>query len=425
MKIAIDNVSLVKAKGGSYLNPYIEKLEDPEHAVLGYYRTSGCDGIMTFSIIKDYISSFVSYKNIGKTDAASFVERLNNKDKDTLKRDCIRSYVREFKRRLGFDPDYKQLERVVDHMIGSKAFNELVLEVMLYVKSVTTRDGNKYDVDIEGARSHGFPEIIILEQDKLYFVKVKQVWKQKRSLEKFHSIVENVFSKSNVAVKIANIKKIKGEDGFLDHIKRREVELKRVQLTNADPDDRAWWVSLNDSTLVSVEMAALGVYENEGWHGVWAENKLFYILVTSIAHALGYTFREFYLRASPPQERLLTANEIGHVSSESLIKSFNELKNGATEIDYTYPIVEYGISHADILAMYDGLGPENIAYLIETYQQRGWPDLFLYRDGQVKFVEVKSQTDSVRTEQEQLVINILLPSMIDFELIEVKQSTDC
>ena len=72
-----------------------------------------------------------------------------------------------------------------------------------------------------------------------------------------------------------------------------------------------------------------------------------------------------------------------------------------------------------VQGLFTALGAERLGDIAEIFAQcsydlrAGWPDLTLWREGQVRFVEVKSPSDQTHASQALLISKILVPLGFD------------
>lgn len=82
------------------------------------------------------------------------------------------------------------------------------------------------------------------------------------------------------------------------------------------------------------------------------------------------------------------------------------------------------------LELFDALGKDKLfdiakIFSCDPYQYRkGWPDITIWKDGVVKFLEVKSPGDKLHNSQKIIINSILKPLGLDFSLIDVVYKTD-
>jgi hypothetical protein len=79
-----------------------------------------------------------------------------------------------------------------------------------------------------------------------------------------------------------------------------------------------------------------------------------------------------------------------------------------------------------VLGLFEVLGAERLGRIAEVFAtapydfRAGWPDLTLWRGGDLRFVEVKSPTDQMHASQARLITTLLLPLGFDVALAEVR-----
>lgn len=88
------------------------------------------------------------------------------------------------------------------------------------------------------------------------------------------------------------------------------------------------------------------------------------------------------------------------------------------------------LRESHLLGLFENLGVEKLKgiteiFMTDSYEYRkGWPDLTLWRDSHVKFVEVKGPGDSLRKSQKKIISDILKPLNLDIMLLDVKAVAD-
>lgn len=163
-----------------------------------------------------------------------------------------------------------------------------------------------------------------------------------------------------------------------------------------------------------VETDALKHYQEAGYQGCHAEGGILLLLLKALC--LGW-LREvrpsWDTRGCLPKEELREnasrnyfeaqlndnldkrdcfVSEVNSCNQESLITNFQEI--------YSYPDVRKafpGLTEQLILGAYAALGVEKLVQILDLLMvnpyrfRKGWPDLTLFRDGEIRLVEVKNQ----------------------------------
>lgn len=82
---------------------------------------------------------------------------------------------------------------------------------------------------------------------------------------------------------------------------------------------------------------------------------------------------------------------------------------------------------AGLTGLFDALGPDRLAEIATVFAtapydlRAGWPDLTLWQDGKVRFVEVKAPSDSFHASQARLISKLLLLLAFEVSLAEVRK----
>jgi hypothetical protein len=79
-----------------------------------------------------------------------------------------------------------------------------------------------------------------------------------------------------------------------------------------------------------------------------------------------------------------------------------------------------------VLGLFGCLGTKRLREIAERFAQApydlraGWPDLTLWREGEIRFVEVKAPGDSMHASQARLISKILVPLGFRTGLAEIR-----
>ena len=79
------------------------------------------------------------------------------------------------------------------------------------------------------------------------------------------------------------------------------------------------------------------------------------------------------------------------------------------------------------LELYDALGPAKIRTIAEIYAKdpfkfrAGWPDITMWRKGEVRFIEVKAPGDKVHASQRNIIEAILKPLSLNVAIAKVRE----
>lgn len=191
------------------------------------------------------------------------------------------------------------------------------------------------------------------------------------------------------------------------------------------------WKHRHDAPWASVEATTLAYYcETEGWAGHGGEGGLVLSLIKAASFPVlpqrhrSCVVEALYAQNVAPDDRYevpwLLSNVL-EASSERIEANFAVMASPATGTPECLPTVTLG----KVLGLFSALGVERLHAVAQAFAQApydlraGWPDLTLWRTGEVAFREVKADGDSVRPTQARLVRKVLKPLGFDVELVEV------
>ena len=79
-----------------------------------------------------------------------------------------------------------------------------------------------------------------------------------------------------------------------------------------------------------------------------------------------------------------------------------------------------------LVELFENLGLENIFRIAEKFSEnpyqyrKGWPDLTIWKDGEVRFLEVKGPRDKMHSSQITILTNFIKPFGFNFSLVDVQ-----
>lgn len=221
--------------------------------------------------------------------------------------------------------------------------------------------------------------------------------------------------------------------------------IKALQLPLQRGANGKMWVSPKDGTSRRVEDAVLDHYVLQGWRGSSAEGGLILNLIKAMSftkipnHHRGTFVEAIYHQNVQPQFKLAVSGLLGQVARADSAC----IEQNVAFLTSRHPVVEDwggGITFTNSTCMLDffpTLEPwmftsvfqaagNNLMHRIATkfaedpYEfRRGWPDLTLWRDSDVRFVEVKAPGDKVQASQKKVIEEFAKPLDLDFTLVEV------
>jgi hypothetical protein len=189
------------------------------------------------------------------------------------------------------------------------------------------------------------------------------------------------------------------------------------------------WRASPDSPWGPVERAAFDVRASEGWRGDHGEGGLILSLIKAASirdlpatHASVFVEALYYHpppRGLPPPAAMLA--NIASVSIEDIQRTYGVLAVGPLETPVYYPTV----TREKVADLFVTLGRDRLHAIAEIFAQApydfraGWPDLTLWRNGEVIFREVKAPSDRLQASQKQLFDGLLGPLGLNTGVIDV------
>lgn len=192
------------------------------------------------------------------------------------------------------------------------------------------------------------------------------------------------------------------------------------------------WRCGPDTAMGPVEVAALDYYRELGWTGAASEGGLILTLIKAASFAaLPHRFGDIFVEAiyaqnvAFPEDRFEHGQLLASVERAALPqieRNWDIIAATAGNTPAFYPAVQ----REHVLGLFEHLGAERLHAIAErfaaaSYELRaGWPDLTLWRDGEVRFVEVKGPGDSMHASQARLISSLLVPLGFQVTLTEVR-----
>lgn len=218
---------------------------------------------------------------------------------------------------------------------------------------------------------------------------------------------------------------------FEQQAKRLRIRHERILLETAGPKQ---WRS-TEGAYGLVEDAALAHFAADGWSGVAAEGGLMLTLIKAASFAKlatrnADTFIEalYHQNVAFEEDRFdpeEMVDAVRRATRDQLAQNWKVISATAGTTPAFYPKVTW--SHVE--GLFDALGNERLAQIAAIFatapydMRAGWPDLTLWRDGRIMFVEVKSPTDQMHASQSRLISTVLVPLGFDTVLLEVRAQT--
>lgn len=205
-------------------------------------------------------------------------------------------------------------------------------------------------------------------------------------------------------------------------------------------EPRTW--RLPSGEAVRVERAAMAAFEAEGWRGYAGEGGLLLNLIKALSfaslaprHASIYVEALYAGNVAFDEDRFPVGElieQIGRTTSGQLGANL-ELwfeRNPASGLyqprgDALIHSYFPGLQHWMFVELHQVLGVQRLTAIArrfgdDPYQfRRGWPDLTLWKDGKVRFVEVKAPGDRIQASQKTIIEHFVQPLGLDLTLLEI------
>ena len=183
----------------------------------------------------------------------------------------------------------------------------------------------------------------------------------------------------------------------------------------------------------TVETGALEHYRSIGWDGAASEGGLILTLIKAASfEALDARNSDTFVEAFYAQnvafdqdrfapERLIAT--VSNATRRQIERNWRVIAASAGNSPAYYP----NVREHPVTSLFDALGPDRLAEIATVFAtapydlRAGWPDLTLWQDGKVKFVEVKGPSDSFHASQARLISKLLLPLGFEVGLAEVRK----
>lgn len=186
------------------------------------------------------------------------------------------------------------------------------------------------------------------------------------------------------------------------------------------------------TSMTSVEAAVLDHYRHEGWSGAAAEGGLILTLIKAASFdPLPVRLANTFIEAIYAQNVAFAEDRFTHSQLLNAIRGASRRK-----IEANWKVISATTGHTpayypavfsdDVLGLFEHLGIDRLHAIAERFAsasydlRAGWPDLTLWREGEVRFVEVKAPGDSMHAKQARLISTLLVPLGFQVGLAEVQ-----
>lgn len=203
------------------------------------------------------------------------------------------------------------------------------------------------------------------------------------------------------------------------------------EVVHLDGGGKDWRFHRSDA-YKPVELAALDHYHADGWHGCAAEGGLILTLIKAasfkalpVRHADTFIEALYAKNVAFPEDRFEHCDllaTIEQAAPEQIERNWSIIAASAGDTPCYYPRVQ----RDHVTGLFNCLGVERLRSIAEVFAtaaydlRAGWPDLTLWRDEEVRFVEVKAPGDSMHASQARLISTVLVPLGLRVGLAEVR-----
>lgn len=225
----------------------------------------------------------------------------------------------------------------------------------------------------------------------------------------------------------------------------RDLGINLIHLPLIIGNGKKEWQSPITGNFVLVEKAVLDHYRSDGWRGYSGEGGLILNLIKAMSFPeIDMGNRSTFIEALYAQN---VAFEYDRFEVDWLLKNVKE--STAEQIKHNFAImssrtpytIDYGAFsstyHSSMLdyfpylelymfvELFDALGRDKLFDIAKIFSndpytfRKGWPDITMWKNGEVKFLEVKSPGDKLQSSQKTIIDTFLKPLELDFSLVDV------
>lgn len=216
---------------------------------------------------------------------------------------------------------------------------------------------------------------------------------------------------------------------FEQQAQRFGIEHEVIQLERGAGKE---WRLRRDDAMKSVELAALDHYAADGWNGAAAEGGLILTLIKAASfNPLPQRHSDTFIEALYAQNVAFPEDRFDHGQLLGTLGTASR-----TQVEGNWAIIAATAGHSPayypavrrehVLGLFGCLGTKRLREIAELFAQApydlraGWPDLTLWREGEIRFVEVKAPGDSMHASQARLISKILVPLGFRTGLAEIR-----
>jgi hypothetical protein len=228
----------------------------------------------------------------------------------------------------------------------------------------------------------------------------------------------------------------------------KELNLELVNIELEMGLTKGEWLNIKTNKFSGIEAAVLGKYEIDGWKGYAEEGGLILNLIKSMSfpkiknrhraifieaiYAQNYAFEEDHFEKSWLLDNIRNA-DLKRIQKNYRVmasrKPYSWRESGIT-FTKTTSMLDYFPSLREWMfcELYENLGLDVIYQIAEKFSEnpyeyrKGWPDLTIWKEGKVRFLEIKGPGDRLQSSQITNIQEFMKPLGLDYSLVEVRQA---
>jgi hypothetical protein len=221
-----------------------------------------------------------------------------------------------------------------------------------------------------------------------------------------------------------------------------DVDLQSINLTKGK--SRKEWISPLTGNSVSIEKASLDYYVKDGWKGYHREGGLILNLLKSMsfksingvnvdsypevifkghfAYKEHITDLNYLLSNVNKASRRSVVKNSKRMFPSKLVVMLNKLRSIENDNEYNYPDLNSDL----IISLFDNSKKETLASIAHIFStepytyRKGWPDLTIWKNGVVRFIEIKGPGDRLHESQKTVINDIIKPLKLKYTLMNVE-----
>ncbi|MCH7959614.1 MAG: VRR-NUC domain-containing protein [Candidatus Hydrogenedentes bacterium] len=226
----------------------------------------------------------------------------------------------------------------------------------------------------------------------------------------------------------------------------KELEIDLIHLTFEMGKSKKEWKSPTSGKWVLVEDAVLDHFKNIGWRGYSREGGLLLNLIKAMSFPkVDDRNRATYIEAlyaknvafdEDKYEVEWLLKNVNIATKKKIRKNFKIMSSSKAHTWFgfgfsstsTTSMLDFfpNLEEWMFIELYEALGNYKLREIAKIFAKnpyeyrKGWPDLTIWKNGKVKFLEVKSPGDRLHKSQKTIINDIIKPLNLDFSLVDVE-----